>query len=112
MVFGLIYSYLPWKVGSECKVLHPEIRANGILNEAKSFRGESDFETGVAAQRREPCPLRFFAPQIESEEWADVAQLVEQPIRNRQVTSSTLVVGSSFPPVCPSSESAAYPQIQ
>ena len=25
---------------------------------------------------------------------ADVAQLVEQPIRNRQVTSSTLVVGS------------------
>ena len=27
---------------------------------------------------------------------ADVAQLVEQPIRNRQVTSSTLVVGSIF----------------
>ena len=26
---------------------------------------------------------------------ADVAQLVEQPIRNRQVTSSTLVVGST-----------------
>ena len=26
---------------------------------------------------------------------ADVAQLVEQPIRNRQVTSSSLVVGSS-----------------
>jgi hypothetical protein len=26
--------------------------------------------------------------------WADVAQLVEQPIRNRQVTSSSLVVGS------------------
>ena len=31
---------------------------------------------------------------------ADVAQLVEQPIRNRQVTSSSLVVGSS-PPVSP-----------
>jgi hypothetical protein len=27
---------------------------------------------------------------------ADVAQLVEQPIRNRQVTSSSLVVGSIF----------------
>ena len=27
---------------------------------------------------------------------ADVAQLVEQPIRNRQVTSSSLVVGSSI----------------
>ena len=27
---------------------------------------------------------------------ADVAQLVEQSIRNRQVTSSTLVVGSRF----------------
>jgi hypothetical protein len=27
---------------------------------------------------------------------ADVAQLVEQPIRNRQVTSSTLVVGSNL----------------
>jgi hypothetical protein len=32
---------------------------------------------------------------LESKE-ADVAQLVEQPIRNRQVTSSTLVVGSNF----------------
>ena len=28
---------------------------------------------------------------------ADVAQLVEQPIRNRQVTSSSLVVGSNLP---------------
>ncbi len=27
---------------------------------------------------------------------ADVAQLVEQPIRNRQVTGSSPVVGSSF----------------
>jgi hypothetical protein len=31
---------------------------------------------------------------------ADVAQLVEQPIRNRQVTSSSLVVGSSLTPAC------------
>ena len=29
---------------------------------------------------------------------ADVAQLVEQPIRNRQVTSSSLVVGSNLTP--------------
>ena len=41
-------------------------------------------------------PLRFQPPQLESKEWADVAQLVEQPIRNRQVTSSSLVVGSIF----------------
>src|SRR2546423_10470768 len=28
--------------------------------------------------------------------WADVAQLVEQPIRNRQVSGSSPLVGSSF----------------
>ena len=32
----------------------------------------------------------------ESSPRADVAQLVEQPIRNRQVTSSSLVVGSIY----------------
>ena len=38
---------------------------------------------------------RFDKLRTDSSE-ADVAQLVEQPIRNRQVTSSTLVVGSRF----------------
>ena len=39
--------------------------------------------------------LRILASQIESKESkADVAQLVEQPIRNRQVTGSSPVVGS------------------
>jgi hypothetical protein len=39
--------------------------------------------------------LRIGASQIESRESkADVAQLVEQPIRNRQVTGSSPVVGS------------------
>src|SRR4029077_3391503 len=39
---------------------------------------------------------------------ADVAQLVEQPIRNRQVTSSSLVVGSILrPPACSHSDCAS-----
>ena len=40
--------------------------------------------------------LRHAATAIKStEQQADVAQLVEQPIRNRQVTGSSPVVGSS-----------------
>ncbi len=40
--------------------------------------------------------LRHAATPIKStEQQADVAQLVEQPIRNRQVTGSSPVVGSS-----------------
>jgi hypothetical protein len=35
-------------------------------------------------------------PAFRIDDEADVAQLVEQPIRNRQVTSSSLVVGSIF----------------
>jgi hypothetical protein len=41
-------------------------------------------------------PFTLPPPPFRIEPEADVAQLVEQPIRNRQVTSSTLVVGSSF----------------
>ena len=42
-------------------------------------------------------PFTLPPPPFRIEPEADVAQLVEQPIRNRQVTSSTLVVGSIFP---------------
>ena len=41
-------------------------------------------------------PFTLPPPPFRIEPEADVAQLVEQPIRNRQVTSSTLVVGSSL----------------
>ena len=37
--------------------------------------------------------LRFCEPHLESNQ-ADVAQLVEQPIRNRQVSGSSPLVGS------------------
>jgi hypothetical protein len=48
-------------------------------------------------------PFTLPPPPFRIEPEADVAQLVEQPIRNRQVTSSTLVVGSSFPTLTPAS---------
>jgi hypothetical protein len=40
---------------------------------------------------------RLMTALLESKQ-ADVAQLVEQPIRNRQVSGSSPLVGSSFPP--------------
>src|SRR5438445_5457790 len=40
------------------------------------------------------CSLRLEWPHLKSRQ-ADVAQLVEQPIRNRQVSGSTPLVGSS-----------------
>jgi hypothetical protein len=44
------------------------------------------------------CALAFTLPAVDDKidkAQADVAQLVEQPIRNRQVTGSSPVVGSS-----------------
>ena len=43
--------------------------------------------------------LRFSHPHLESRQ-ADVAQLVEQPIRNRQVNGSSPFVGSRFSQAC------------
>ena len=40
------------------------------------------------------CSLRLFPSHLESTQ-ADVAQLVEQPIRNRQVIGSSPIVGST-----------------
>jgi hypothetical protein len=42
-----------------------------------------------------PVALPHRTPKLKFNEQADVAQLVEQPIRNRQVTGSSPVVGSS-----------------
>ena len=43
---------------------------------------------------------RFFAAMLQSK-YAELAQLVEQPIRNRQVPSSSLGLGSIFSMVQP-----------
>ena len=65
--------------------------------------------TSLSAVRS--ATLLHLAQTIKStEHLADVAQLVEQPIRNRQVTGSSPVVGSRFP--CPrdSQSGEAFPK--
>ena len=54
--------------------------------------------TQSAARR---VALRCRTRKIKFSEQADVAQLVEQPIRNRQVTGSSPVVGSRDCPFYP-----------
>ena len=57
-----------------------------------AMRGARRF-CGCLIQRR-GMTLRHRMWKIKFSEQADVAQLVEQPIRNRQVTGSSPVVGS------------------
>jgi hypothetical protein len=54
------------------------------------------------------CSLRLEWPHLKSKQ-ADVAQLVEQPIRNRQVSGSTPLVGSSIHAGLSKIVSPAYP---
>ena len=58
-------------------------------------------------------PPRFTlsARQFRIEARADVAQLVEQPIRNRQVSGSSPLVGSMFP-ILPDSSQSLRPSRQ
>ena len=54
---------------------------------------------GYAAQSRPAGALYRVAPTHLESTQADVAQLVEQPIRNRQVIGSSPIVGSSLTPL-------------
>jgi hypothetical protein len=60
------------------------LTANGVFS----------LKTGCRRSSRAAATLPFPAPTLQSTRSADVAQLVEQPIRNRQVTGSSPVVGS------------------
>ena len=55
----------------------------------------SGLKPACRCSSRAAATLPFPAPTLQSTRSADVAQLVEQPIRNRQVTGSSPVVGSS-----------------
>jgi hypothetical protein len=60
----------------------------------RTAEGASGLKPARRCPSRAAATLPFPAPTLQSTRSADVAQLVEQPIRNRQVTGSSPVVGS------------------
>ncbi len=72
----------------------PKIKMSNIAEHIRCGRWVT-FECGHDCRNRGPV-LELKGIKGRNRKQADVAQLVEQPIRNRQVTSSTLVVGSNF----------------
>ncbi len=73
-------------------------RSSVFSRQHKPIRSDLDFADDRRLMTDDCFTLTALAVRIESK--ADVAQLVEQPIRNRQVSGSSPLVGSSLSTTC------------
>ncbi len=76
-----------WDVAQRCPVFVPRF--------SEGQGGDFLRRTQANAETENPVPFTLLPPAFRIEDEADVAQLVEQPIRNRQVNGSSPFVGST-----------------